>query len=55
MFQPCHSCLAPLSRHLLPCDVPKTGHRAEPHSLVGLYCFLWGTDAEDEKEKSVLI
>lgn len=33
MFQPCHSCLVPLSRHLLPHDVPKAGHRAEPHTV----------------------
>lgn len=55
MFQPCHSCLVPLSRHLLPHAVPKAGHRAEPHSFVGLYCFSWGMDAVDEEEKSVLV
>lgn len=53
--QPCHSCLAPLSRHLLPRDMPKAGHRAEPHSFVGLYRFSWGMDAVDEEETSVLV
>lgn len=55
MFQPCHGCLAPLSRQLLPRDMPKAGHRAEPHSFVGLYYFSWGMDAVDEEEKSVLV
>lgn len=54
MFQPCHSCLAPLSRHLLPRDVPKTGHRTEPHTVLLVCSFSWGTDAEDEEEKPVL-
>lgn len=55
MSQPCHSCLAPPSRHLLPCDMPKTGRRAEPPTfLLFVFCLLWGTDAEeDEKRKKI--
>lgn len=55
MSQPCHSCLAPRFRHLLPRDVPKTGHRAEPtHFCCFGFCLSWGTKAEeDEKRKNL--
>lgn len=53
MFQPCHSCLAPLSRHLLPHDVPKTGHRAEPHTVLLVGIVLHGGQMQKMKRKNL--
>lgn len=53
MFQPCHSCLAPLPRHLLPRDVPKAGHTVEPHTVLLVCTAFHGVQMQKTKRKNL--